>query len=90
MYSIQPRKLPSHLEEFYKFLLSLPRLNEGCLDRREIHVLRDLMTFSKASVLKAEKKSIHYNPPSFPQRKTDTTFGKAVYYINFYHIKKLH
>ena len=63
-------KPPSHLEEFYKFLLSLPRLNEGCLDRREIHVLRDLMTFSKGSVLKAEKKSIHYNPPSFPQRKT--------------------
>lgn len=24
-----------HLEEFYKFLLSLTRLNEGCLDRRK-------------------------------------------------------
>lgn len=68
---IQAKESPSHLEEFYKFLLWLPHLNEGCIGRREIHVLRDLVTFSKASVSKTEKEAYAIIHTTFHRGKQD-------------------
>lgn len=56
-YLIPAKESPSHIEELYKFLRWLPHLNEGWICRKETHVPRELVTFSKASVSELKRRA---------------------------------